>query len=169
MAEKTRFPDLRMSHPGSYHENHKITCSFNTNAEIIMRRLWRKIADLSKDNSFLRFQNSLSFDLYKSLSKGYSVNSNEIGLVKDLVDVANGKSYGSLKLYANMLHGSKSYVEFNHRDIPVTRELGDMAIISLVTYDEERLLQKLCIIQNKKASGNSWDLDLEQLYSVHQN
>ena len=39
-----------------------------------------------------------------------------------------------------------------------------MAVISLVTYKNERLLQRICIIQNKKASGESWGVDVEQLF-----
>jgi hypothetical protein len=129
-----------------------------------MRRLWRKLSDLSQDEGFLRFQNSLSLDFYESLGRGYNTNDNEVELVKGLVDVANGKSYASVTFSASMLHGSRSYVEFNHRDKPVTKELGDMAVISLVTCGQERLLQKVCIIQNKKTSGSSWSIDQEQLF-----
>jgi hypothetical protein len=129
-----------------------------------MRRLWRKLINLSQDEGFMQFQNSLSLEFYESLGRGYNVNDNEVSLVKGLVDVANGKSYASVKFAASMLHGSRSYVEFNHRDKPVTKELGDMAIISLVTHGKERLLQKICIIQNKKTSGNSWSIDPEQLF-----
>ncbi|MFC1635479.1 hypothetical protein ACFL5Z_11615 [Planctomycetota bacterium] len=129
-----------------------------------MRQLWRKLISLAQDDSFLQFQNSLSLELYESLGRGFNANANEVSLVQGLVDVVNGKSYGSLRFSANMLHGSRSYVEFNHRDKPVTKELGDMAVISLVTRGRERLLQKLCIIQNKKTSGNSWSIDSEQLF-----
>lgn len=129
-----------------------------------MRRLWGKLASLSQDDGFLRFQNSLSLEFYESLGKGYRENDNEVSLVKGLVNAAKGKSYASITFSASMLHGSRSYVEFNHRDKPVTKELGDMAIISLVTSGCERLLEKLCIIQNKKTSSNSWNIDSEQLF-----
>ena len=119
---------------------------------------------LAQDDSFLQFQNSLSLEFYESLGRGFNVNANEVSLVQGLVDTANDKSYGSLRLSANMLHGSRSYVEFNHRDKPVTKELGDLAVISLVTRGRVRLLQKLCIIQNKKTSGNNWSIDSEQLF-----
>ncbi|MCP4987730.1 MAG: hypothetical protein GY928_17235 [Colwellia sp.] len=129
-----------------------------------MRQLWRKLASLSQDEGFMQFQNALSLEFYESLGRGYNLNDNEVSLVKRLVDVANGKSYAAVKFSASMLHGSRSYVEFNHRDKPVTKELGDMAIISLVTHGQVRLLQKVCIIQNKKTSGNSWSIDQEQLF-----
>jgi hypothetical protein len=63
-----------------------------------------------------------------------------------------------------MLHGSRSYVEFNYLDKPVTKELGDMAVVSLVTRGRNRLFQRISIIQNKKKSGSKWDIDKEQLY-----
>lgn len=129
-----------------------------------MRRLFEVIARLSKDDDFTRFQNETSHDFYQALGQGYSRNDNEVALVQKLVDAANGKSYGPIHLHANMLHGSRSYVEFNYMDKPVTKELGDMAIISVVTRGSERLFQRLCIIQNKKMNGKSWAIDQEQLF-----
>ncbi len=129
-----------------------------------MRRLFEAIARLSADDGFTRFQNESSHDFYQALGQGYSCNDNEVALVQRLVDAANGKLYGPIQLHANMLHGSRSYVEFNYMDKPVTKELGDMAIISIVTKGSERLFQRLCIIQNKKTNGKSWSIDQEQLF-----
>jgi len=129
-----------------------------------MRQLFEAIARLSVDDGFTRFQNETSYDFYQALGEGYSVNDNEVALVQKLVDAANGKSYGPVRLHANMLHGSRSYVEFNYLDKPVPKELGDMAIISVVTSCSKRLFQRMCIIQNKKRSGKSWAIDQEQLF-----
>lgn len=129
-----------------------------------MRRLFEAIARLSVDDDFTRFQNDSSHDFYQALGQGYSCNDNEVALVQRLVDAANGKAYGPVQLHANMLHGTRSYVEFNYMGKPVTKELGDMAIISVVTRGSERLFQRLCIIQNKKTNGKSWSIDQEQLF-----
>jgi len=122
-----------------------------------------------KDEGFLRFQNDLALDIYDGLGQGFSSNQNEVSLVTKLCEITDGKSYGPLSIRAEKIHGSRSYVEFNYRDKPVTKELGDMAIITIVSRGRERLFQKLCIIQNKKGSPTGirnicWDIDLEQLY-----
>jgi len=129
-----------------------------------MRQLYHAIANLCEDDGFARFQSEIVHDFYQSLGQGYSSNDNEVALVQRLVDAANGKSYSPMKMHANMLHGPRSYVEFNYRDKPVTKELGDMAIISVITRSGERLFQRMCIIQNKKANGKSWNIDQEQLF-----
>lgn len=129
--------------------------------------------DLMKNERFLGFQNDLALDIYDGLGQGFSSNENEVSLVTKLCKITDGKSYGPLSIRADKIHGSRSYVEFNYMDKPVTKELGDMAVITVVSSGRERLFQKLCIIQNKKSSeitsgknkGNSrWDIDLEQLY-----
>jgi len=138
-----------------------------------MYRVIERFVDLIKDEDFLGFQNDLAFDIYNGLGQGFSSGNNEVSLVTKLCEITNGKSYGPVSICADKIHGTRSYVEFNYRDKPVTKELGDMAIITIVSRGRERLFQKLCIIQNKKGSeigsgknkGNtSWDIDLEQLY-----
>ncbi len=129
-----------------------------------MRRFFETIAMLTTDDGFIKFQNKLTHNFYDVLGQGYVTNDNEVALVKRLVDAANGNSYGPINLRANMLHGSRSYVEFNYMDKPVTKEMGDMAIISVVTSGKKRLLQKICIIQNKKDTAERWSIDLEQLF-----
>jgi len=129
-----------------------------------LRRLLLKILELANDYSFTRFQNELVHNLYDFLGKGYNLDENEVDLVNKLVKATNGKTFKELSFYVTMLHGPRSYVNFYYLDRHVTKEIGDMAVISLVTYKDERLLQRICIIQNKKASGKNWGVDLEQLF-----
>jgi hypothetical protein len=129
-----------------------------------MRRLIQCAADLSRDSGFTRFQNDTVQCFYDTLDQGYSVHDNEVALVTRLVNAANGKSYGPVRLLANKIHGSRSYVEFSFMGKPVTKELGDMAIISVVTAGRDRLFQRVSIIQNKKSSGTNWGIDSEQLF-----
>lgn len=131
-----------------------------------MRRLLREIHRLARDDGFTVFQNEVVRDFYDALGQGYSNGENEVALVKRLVDAVQGKSYGPISLHGAMLHGSRSYVEFNYRDQPVTKELGDMAILSMVTAGSERLLQRITIVQNKRTGGKSWGLDQEQLFML---
>ncbi len=132
-----------------------------------------KFMALMKDEGFLGFQNDLALAIYDGLGQGFSSNDNELSLVTKLCEITNDKSYGPVSIRANKIHGKRSWVKFNYRDKPTTKEFGDMAVITIVSSGRERLFQKLCIIQNKKGSeitsgknkGNShWDIDLEQLY-----
>ena len=129
-----------------------------------MRQVIEKMMQLVAEDRFLSFQNDVVACLYEALGQGYSANENEVALVKRLVEAANGQNYGALQLSAAMLHGSRSYVEFNYLDKPVTKELGDMAVITVVTSGRSRLFQRISIIQNKKNAGEKWDVDLEQLF-----
>lgn len=129
-----------------------------------MRRLFRRAMNLASDNGFLDFQNDISRRIYDALSQGYSLNDNEVSLVKRVVDAVNGQSYGGINIHSSFIHGSRSYVEFSYMDKPVTKELGDMAVFALVTDGPERLMQKACIIQNKKEQKEHWTIDAEQLY-----
>jgi len=88
-----------------------------------------------------------------------------VATVTRLVETLKDKPpYDRVRIETGMLHGSRSYVEFNFRDKPTTKELGDMAIITVVADRNVRLVQRLCIIQNKSARGDRWDVDEEQLF-----
>ena len=129
-----------------------------------MHRIYDLATRLAEDGRFFRFQNDIVRDAYDALGQCYASNDNEVAIVTKLVEAVNGKSYDQLQIAANKIHGSRSYVEFNFRDKPTTKELGDMAIISVVTSGSSRLLQRVCIIQNKKAKDQKWGVDPEQLF-----
>lgn len=129
-----------------------------------MMRLFNKVHILSTDSGFLNFQHDITRRMYDALGQGYAANDNEVSLIKRVVDAVNGRSYRGVRMFATVIHGTRSYVEFNFMDKPVTKELGDMTIITLVTDKADRLLQKVCVIQNKKERDGQWDIDPEQLY-----
>ena len=98
-----------------------------------MERLFRLFSRLLRDDAFRRFQCDVADSAYEQLSRGYLASEDEVALVGRLVQAINGKSYGPLiQLHADKIHGGHSYVEFKHQDKPVTKELGDMASITLV-------------------------------------
>ncbi len=129
-----------------------------------MMRVFDHIIALSSDDGFLRFQHDLSRRVYDALGQGYVGNENEVALIKRMVDAVNGQSYRGVRVFATIIHGPRSYVEFNFMDRPVTKELGDMIIVTLVTDGSNRLVQKTCVIQNKKERDSHWNIDEEQLY-----
>jgi hypothetical protein len=119
---------------------------------------------LSDDAGFLDWQNEVTREAYEALGQAYTANSNEVEIVTRLVDTVKDKTYDKIHISANKIHGSRSYVEFNFRDKPTTKELGDMAVITVVTSGKTRLLQRLCVIQNKKGKDGKWTIDSEQLF-----
>ena len=129
-----------------------------------MLRVLSYAARLAEDEQYFRFQNDLSQVAYDTLGQGYKTGDNEVALVTKLVAALNGKSYNHISVAASKIHGTRSFVEFNYRDKPTTKELGDMVVISMVTFGSKRLLQRVCIIQNKKAKDHVWRLDEEQLF-----
>lgn len=129
-----------------------------------MNKLLRHFHDLTSDPEFFRFQHKLVSDVYDQLGQGYTLGEGEVPLVSRTADTLRGKSFKSLKLHCEKIHGSKSYVSFTFRDKPTTKELGDLILISVVSDGRRRLLQKLCIVQNKVLKDGKAQIDLEQLF-----
>ncbi|MBN1510123.1 MAG: hypothetical protein JW955_24970 [Sedimentisphaerales bacterium] len=129
-----------------------------------MNRFFDMALRLSDDAGFLDWQNEVTREAYDALGQAYAANSNEVEIVTRLVDAVKDKTYDQIQISASKIHGSRSYVEFNFRDKPTTKELGDMAVITVVTSGKNRLLQRLCVIQNKKGKDQKWTIDPEQLF-----
>lgn len=129
-----------------------------------MHRLFHYAARLAEDREFFRFQNDITHVAYDTLGQAYKAADNEVAIVTKLVAALNGKTYDHITVAANKIHGTRSFVEFNYLDTPTTKELGDMAIISIVTDGRNRLLQRFSIIQNKKAKDHAWGVDTAQLF-----
>ncbi|MBF0541827.1 MAG: hypothetical protein HQK91_10310 [Nitrospirae bacterium] len=129
-----------------------------------MYRIFSKYYKLMKDINFRKFQNDLSQKIYDSLAQGYSSKDNEVTMVERLVDVIHGSNFKGFNFYSNKIHGSRSYVEFNYRDKPITKEMSDMIIISIASFKKERIYQKISFVQNKMDNNNKWKIDEEQLF-----
>lgn len=129
-----------------------------------MEKLIRKYNELISDPSFLRFQYQLIADIYDQLGQGYAIGEGEIQLITRISNALRGKSYRSLNIHCEKIHGSKSYVSFPFRDKPTTKELGDLILVTVISDGRRRLLQKLCIIQNKVLRDGKALIDLEQLF-----
>lgn len=130
-----------------------------------MRRYIEMTPRLGQDDAFLGFQHAVTRAAYDSLAGSYATGDNEPEVVSKLVDALHDKSYDQIRLTAHMIHGAgRSGVQFRYRAADVTRELGDMVVISMVTDGPERILQRVCIIQNKKAHAGNWVVDDKQLF-----
>lgn len=133
-----------------------------------MGNLIRTFFDYYNRTDFRKFQNTLAREVYDTLGTAYSNLDNEVKIVTDMCNTINGKSFETLKFYTKKIHGIRSYVEFYNQDKPITKELADMVIISVVTQDRKIVYEKTAFIQNKKeeTEGN-WKIDQDQLYLLH--
>ncbi len=122
------------------------------------------LGDLNNDSKFFKFQNKVVELLYNELIPGYENGEDEVLLVSRLVNAVNGESYGPMRLLAKKIHGSRSFVNFQYMNKGITKELGDMVVISVATAGRKRLFQRISIIQNKKSKKTSWGIDSEQLF-----
>ena len=82
----------------------------------------RHYYELASDPGFHRFQHEAITDVYDQLGQGYSQGEGEVALVTRFADTVKGRNYRGLKLHCKKIHGSKSYVSFNFRDKPTTKE-----------------------------------------------
>ena len=128
-----------------------------------MERVMRFLADAFETEGYLDFQNDLAEAMYAALAQGYLENDKELGLVKRLVDATDGMGYDRLRLRSRKIHDRASRVAFNHQGKKVTTELGDAVFITVITAGRKRLLQRVCFVQNKKATAGTWAIDPQQL------
>lgn len=130
-----------------------------------MKRLVDTVVRLSKDRGFIAFQNYLIRSGYKSLTRDWQAGQPEVGIVEGLTTELKGKTYGSITVDAKMIHGNSNLVKFEMRSKEETCELGDMVVITVVTAGRERLMQRVCIVQNKKVDGRERvSVDQTQLF-----
>ncbi|MDF9827873.1 hypothetical protein M2447_001978 [Ereboglobus sp. PH5-10] len=129
-----------------------------------MRKLIQKYHSLLADPGFLRFQHARIAEVYDQLGQGYTNNEGEVALVTRIANTLKGQSYHGLRIHCEKIHGSKSYVSFNFRNKPTSKELGDLILVTVVSDGKRRLLQKLCIVQNKMLRNGKAHIDEEQLF-----
>lgn len=129
-----------------------------------MERIFKKFIEFLNDDDFKKFKSDFSLKIYDCLSSGYAEHDNEVSLVTKMSENINKTKYKDIAFYSKKIHGSRSYVEFNYRDKPTTKELADMIIISSISNGKNRIFQKTAFIQNKKDINYSWQIDPEQLF-----
>jgi len=115
---------------------------------------------------FKKWQDELARKIYSSLNS--NVYSGEVKTVTDLCDVMSKQSHKGLHIESRKIHGwNTSGVKFDYiNGKEVRKELGDMVIVSVVTFNRRIMLLKTAFIQNKKAHKNSscsWGIDQGQL------
>ncbi len=129
-----------------------------------MERIFGEYLELLNNFNFKKFQNELSQRMYDTLAQGYTSSENEVSIVNRLVETINNSKFNKFRFYAQKIHGARSFVEFNYRDKPTTKEIADMVVISIASYKRERILQKVTFIQNKLDHNKKWMIDDEQLF-----
>lgn len=130
-----------------------------------MYELFETLSDYYSRSDFRIFQNNLSQDIYETLATSYSNSDGEVKTVTDMCNAINGKHFEKFHYFSKKIHGSRSYVEFNNKDKPTTKELADMVLMSIATKDNEIIYEKTAFIQNKKEeTSENWKIEQDQLY-----
>jgi len=133
-----------------------------------MDNLFRTLANYYSRSDFRKFQNIISREVYDTLGVSYFNSDGEVKMVTNICRTLNGKSFEKLKFYSKKIHGSRSFVEFQNQDKPVTKELADMVVISVATRKQQIVYEKTAFIQNKKENSDyNWKIDQDQLYLLH--
>lgn len=115
---------------------------------------------------FRVWQNDLACDIYRKLSAHtFSDKLQEVPKVTALCEAMSNKNYRGLTIESRMIHGyNNSGVSFDYMGKTSKKELGDMAIISIVTVDRRIFLLKTAFIQNKDSKTNDWGIDEKQIF-----
>lgn len=133
-----------------------------------MGNIFKTLSEYYHSTDFREFQNSFALNIYETLGSSYSKSENEVKMVTDMCNVIHGKTYQKLQFYTKKMHGTRSYVDFKKQNKLTTTELADMVIISVATKDKEIIYEKTAFIQNKKEdSSETWKIDQDQLYLLH--
>jgi hypothetical protein len=103
--------------------------------------------------------------VYKALSESYANKFNEISMVENLCSLLNDQSSSGIHIYAEKIHGPKSYVNFSMQGRLICKELADMVILSIATKDQAIVYEKTAFVQHKKEKcSGKWSIDREQLF-----
>lgn len=133
-----------------------------------MDNIFNTLSEYYSSTDFTKFQNSFASKVYETLGTSYSNSENEVNMVTDMCSVIHGTTYQKLKFHSKKIHGTRSFVDFKKQNKLTTTELADMVIISVVTQNREIIYEKTAFIQNKKEdSSETWNVDQDQLYLLH--
>lgn len=115
-------------------------------------------------HDFRKWQNALTQKAYAALIS--NLGGNEVSMVTSFCNALNSEGFKGVTISTAKIHGSKSYVDFDYKGASTKKELADMVIISLVTFNGEIVIQKVALVQNKKWNPRdaNWNIDQEQLY-----
>lgn len=117
-------------------------------------------------SEFRAWQNSFACDIYKRLAAFTASDKlQEVAKVTALCEAMSNRNFRGLNIESRMIHKyNTSGVSFDYMGKSSKKELGDMAIVSMVTIDRQIVLLKTAFIQNKDTKTHDWKIDHEQLF-----
>jgi len=121
----------------------------------------------SRETRFIEEQKKIATTINAALSQNYLNDGNEIDLVKGTIAALNKTHGGRFRLESFFIHGNRSQVQFDYYGKIAQKEMGDLILVSTMTYMSKPILQKMTIVQAKKdtyKARSSWAIDLEQLH-----
>ncbi len=135
-----------------------------------MTDIFEAILKFQKDSFDLRFieeQKRVASAINAALSQSYLDDGNEIDLVKSTIFALNSTPGKKFRLESLFIHGNRSQVQFDYYGKIAKKEMGDLILVSTMTYRSKPVLQKMTIVQAKKDTvkqKSSWSIDPEQLH-----
>lgn len=123
--------------------------------------------NIYNDRLFIEEKKKVTSTINSILAKIYLSDGDEIKLVNGTIDAFNKTPGHRFKMESMFIHGNKSQVEFNYYGNQPNRELGDLIIVSTMTYNSRPIVQKMTIVQAKrdtKKKSSFWGIDNEQLF-----
>ncbi len=135
-----------------------------------MDDIFKAIFEFQKESCEPRFieeQKIAASAINAALSQSYLDDGNEIDLVNGTISALTSTPGKQFRLESLFIHGNRSQVQFDYYGKIAKKEMGDLILVSTMTYRSKPVLQKMTIVQAKKdtAKRNScWSIDPEQLH-----
>ena len=121
----------------------------------------------SMEPTFIEEQKTVASAINASLSQNYLDDGTEIDLVRGTIAALNSTPGRRFRLESVFIHGNRSQVQFDYYGKTAKKEMGDLILVSTMTYMSKPVFQKMTIVQAKKDSEkqkSSWAIDPEQLH-----
>jgi len=122
---------------------------------------------------FVSNQHDIANCMRSVIRDGFANGSREEVIVEKLVNSVKKINSFPIQLSSEFIHGHRSMVKYDFGGLEPQCELGDMFIISVLTYNRKRIFQRISFIQNKmalksrlttKECSPKWKIDHTQLY-----
>ena len=125
-----------------------------------------EFAKTSRSDAFIRDEKRVCRALQGALSAVYQDDGDEVELVERTIETLNSSHGRHFRLESMFIHGNRSKVAFDYYGKEAKKELGDLLVVSTLTYRGTPILQKLTIVQAKRDTRKSyaWGIDREQLF-----
>lgn len=133
----------------------------------VFYRFLKRFEDIAHKVEFIKEQKAMAAAVQSALAQGYLDDGSEIDLVRSTIQALNRTPGSFFHVESLFIHGGRSQVQFDYFGKTAKKEVGDLILISTLTFQGSPILQRMTIVQAKKDSSKtkpSWAIDPEQLH-----